>query len=166
MTLQFLASQINLTVTPSNPKTAPVFIPILFHLYPCTWTLLQLVSSDMCNYLLISFPIFPGTFIILRLQSISSCWNSSVSFQSLKVHTLHAWFTLDSSDSGHFARDELGEEREPLGEGYWKSIASRARKAANLMGDAWATYRMWKLQSYRKESIDQGNPNVYSLWQT
>lgn len=139
MTLQFLASQINLTVTPSNPK--PFQFSFLFssNLYPCKWTLLQLVSSDMCNYLLVSFPIFPGTFITLRLQNISSCWNCSVSFQLLKVHTLHAWFTLDSFDSGHFARDELSEEREALGEGYWKSVASRARKAATLMGDTWAT---------------------------
>lgn len=57
----------------------------------------------------------------------------------LKVHTLHTWFTLDLFDSGQFARDELSEEREPLGEGYWKSVASRARKAATLMGDTWAT---------------------------
>lgn len=83
-----------------------------------------------------------------------------------KVHTLHAWFTLDSSDSGHFARDELGEEREPLGEGYWKSIASGPGKLQISWETLGQPYRMWKLQSCRKESIDHGNPNVYSLWQT
>lgn len=29
----------------------------------------------------------------------------------------HAWFTLDSFDSGYFAMGELSEEREPSGEG-------------------------------------------------
>ena len=158
MTLQFLASQINLTVTPSKPKTAPVFIPILFQLYPCKWTLLQLVSSDTCNYLPISFPIFPGIFIILRLQNISSCWNSSLSFQSLKVHTLHAWFTLDSSDSGHFATDELGQEREPLGEGYWKSIASRGQESCKSHGR--------RLGNLSHVEITELSKRIYRPWES
>ena len=42
---------------------------------------------------------------------------------------------LDSFGSEHFARDGLSEGREPLGEGCWKSLATRASEAATLVGD-------------------------------
>lgn len=62
----------------------------------------------------------------------------AVSF-SLKVHTLYAWLTLKSLSSGHFARDELSQERQLLGKGSWKTVATRASKTAALLGEAWAT---------------------------
>lgn len=139
MTLRFLAEKMNWMVTPSNPKTFTLS-SFLFSssLYPCKCTLLQLIPSDLCNY----FPVLhisTVTFIIFMAAEQFTMLSQLSFLQLLNVHTLHAWLPRDFFGSQHFSRDQMSKEREPLGEGYWKSVASRTSEAAALVGEAWVT---------------------------
>lgn len=151
MTLRFPAWQTNPKFIPSNPNTFTQFSFLSSpNFYPRKCTLLQLLSSDTCNYSPMPFHISTATFIILMVAEYCIALKQLNFLQLLKVHTQHAWFTLDPSGSEHFARDELSEEREPLGEKRRGSVASGASQAATLLGADWETCRE-KMQSQGKE---------------
>lgn len=112
-----------------------VFIPVLSQPLFTSMHTASITISDTCNYFPMPFHISTVTFIILMAAEYCITLKQLNFLRLLKVHTLHAWFTLDSFGSEHFAREELSEEREPLGEGCRKSVSSRVSQAATLMGE-------------------------------
>lgn len=100
----------------------------------CIFRYVQLFPNAFVYFYTVAFIIF----LIAAEYLIMLKWLSFLQLQ--KVHTLRAWLTLNSLSSGHFARNELSQERQPLGKkGCLKSVAIRDNKGATLLGQAWAT---------------------------
>lgn len=140
-------------------------IPVLLHtfhvsvyscLHSCLSILFKLVSLDLSK-------IFPNTSYfhnhnVLWLQSISSAETAPFPFAVKDPHPDNPWLTLASFGSGHFARDPLKRQSEPVGEGYLGGKWPEEPVKLSLLREAWATTLLVQTAMQWKQTPPLWNP--------